>query len=92
MLEYILLECGMLFVLATGISPCFLTACRDMVQPATDPKTSRGVDDVIGNVCIFRHALALDEPRPNYFIPKNDAVDSIADVKEVWFSGTQKDL
>lgn len=84
----------MSFVLATGASSCFLTACRDMVLSVTDPKTSRGTvtDDVIGNVCFFRHALALDEPRPNYFIPENDAVDSIGDVKEVWFSGTQKDL
>lgn len=46
------------------------------------------------NVCLFRHALALDERRvkfiPEYYYPNDEA--QLPDIKEVWFVGCHGDM
>ncbi|KAK7682428.1 hypothetical protein QCA50_014633 [Cerrena zonata] len=46
------------------------------------------------NVCLFRHALALDERRvkfiPEYYYPNDEA--QLPDIKEVWFVGCHGDI
>jgi hypothetical protein len=53
------------------------------------------------HVCVFRHALALDERRvkflPEYVNgglgPLEESTSELkGDVKEVWFSGTHSDM
>jgi uncharacterized protein (DUF2235 family) len=61
------------------------------------PETTTGMR----HVCVFRHALALDERRVK-FLPeyvnggrgptKEGDSESKGDVKEVWFSGTHSDM
>jgi hypothetical protein len=53
----------------------------------------------MGHVCVFRHALALDELRVK-FLPEfanggaspPERTAGVSDVKEVWFSGTHSDM
>jgi uncharacterized protein (DUF2235 family) len=60
------------------------------------PETTNGMR----HVCVFRHALALDERRvkflPEYVNgglgPNLDDSQNSGDVKEVWFSGTHSDM
>jgi uncharacterized protein (DUF2235 family) len=61
------------------------------------PETTTGMQ----HVCVFRHALALDERRVK-FLPEyvNGGIGPLeentgepeGDVKEVWFSGTHSDM
>ena len=59
----------------------------------TLPETTTGME----HVCIFRHALALDELRVK-FLPeycnggKGPDNNSKGDVKEVWFAGSHSDM
>jgi hypothetical protein len=54
----------------------------------------------MGHVCVFRHALALDERRvkflPEYVNgglgPKANGNQEASDVKEVWFAGSHSDV
>jgi hypothetical protein len=61
------------------------------------PETMTGMR----HVCVFRHALALDERRvkflPEYVNgglgpPEKDGDEGKGNVKEVWFSGTHSDM
>jgi uncharacterized protein (DUF2235 family) len=62
------------------------------------PETTTGMQ----HVCVFRHALALDERRvkflPEYVngglgpLEDNNSRRHKSDVKEVWFSGTHSDM
>jgi uncharacterized protein (DUF2235 family) len=59
------------------------------------PETTDGMR----HVCVFRHALALDELRVK-FLPEfangggspPERIPGLTDVKEVWFSGTHSDM
>ena len=60
----------------------------------TLPETTTGMR----HVCVFRHALALDECRVK-FLPEYanggagpDEGKDASDVKEVWFAGTHSDM
>ena len=70
-----------------------------MVRQKTLPYTAQGM----GHVCLFRHALALDECRvkflPEYahggrtVLPGSDRTQGPSPhTKEVWFSGTHSDM
>ena len=57
------------------------------------PETTTGMK----HVCVFRHALALDERRvkflPEYASGGVGPIQSeMGDVKEVWFAGTHSDM
>jgi uncharacterized protein (DUF2235 family) len=66
------------------------------------PETTTGMQ----HVCVFRHALALDERRvkflpeyvngglgPECYSDGNERTDErVGNVKEVWFSGTHSDM
>jgi uncharacterized protein (DUF2235 family) len=65
------------------------------------PETTTGMQ----HVCVFRHALALDERRvkflpeyvngglgPESYSDNERMGERIGDVKEVWFSGTHSDM
>ena len=55
------------------------------------PETTTGM----GHVCVFRHALALDERRVK-FLPEyangGGAPGPLPQVKEVWFAGSHSDV
>ena len=61
-------------------------------------KTLPGTTDGMGHVCVFRHALALDERRvkflPEYAFggegPHGKEIE--CDLKEVWFAGSHSDM
>lgn len=66
-------------------------------------KSLPGSTNGMGHVCIFRHALALDERRVK-FLPEfsNGGIgcgpqpalgrDKLEQVKEVWFAGSHSDM
>jgi hypothetical protein len=67
-----------------------------IVRGISLPETTNGMR----HVCVFRHALALDERRVK-FLPEyvNGGIGPLpgdrfsgGDVKEVWFSGTHSDM
>jgi uncharacterized protein (DUF2235 family) len=76
-------------------------AYRDTVSSigfARGPSLPETTNDM-GHVCVFRHALALDELRVKFLpefanggasLPKRTS--GVSDVKEVWFSGTHSDM
>ncbi|KAJ8519321.1 hypothetical protein ONZ45_g3731 [Pleurotus djamor] len=53
-----------------------------------------GVEDGMGHVCVFRHALALDECRVKFqpAFANGDTSPSGTNYKEVWFSGVHLDV
>jgi uncharacterized protein (DUF2235 family) len=55
------------------------------------PETTTGM----GHVCVFRHALALDERRVK-FLPEyangGTGPSGKGNVKEVWFAGSHSDM
>ena len=64
---------------------------RDKILP--------GTTDGMGHVCVFRHALALDEVRvkflPEYAYGGDGPAGKeggCADLKEVWFAGSHSDM
>lgn len=74
-------------------------SCRDAVSSigvlrgTSLPETITGMK----HVCVFRHALALDELRVK-FLPEfacggnGPAANSGLDIKEVWFAGSPSDM
>jgi uncharacterized protein (DUF2235 family) len=56
------------------------------------PGTTTGME----HVCVFRHALALDERRTK-FVPEfangnQGPTESAKNIKEVWFAGSHSDM
>jgi hypothetical protein len=96
-----------LYTVHLDVSNINLTLDRDTVssigfaREISLPETTTGMQ----HVCVFRHALALDERRVK-FLPEyvngglgpecysdNEFMGSpMGDVKEVWFSGTHSDM
>jgi uncharacterized protein (DUF2235 family) len=84
-----------------------LTSVRDTVssigfaREISFPETTTGMQ----HVCVFRHALALDERRvkflpeyvngglgPECYSDNERMGERMGNVKEVWFSGTHSDM
>jgi uncharacterized protein (DUF2235 family) len=67
-----------------------------VINGPTLPETTAGMT----HVCVFRHALALDEVRvkflPEYVNggegPRNERGEAAGNVKEVWFAGSHSDM